>query len=180
MSTQLRRTYVRTSIVCLTLNDRLIRVLQSHLSLFTYNATTCTEHAYNYDDRQVATNHEYSVDHNNCRNLIQSAKRIPFVKGCEREPKTAGTDWGSEGVGEGSHAQAVSDAFDSSSGHPFTLNVSHLEPPSFLPLWPNPSSRLLVRCGAEGETFASARQTCAKLRCRNSSMERNRRDGEAL
>jgi len=31
-----------------------------------------------------------------------------------------------------------------------------------------------------GETFTSARQTCAKLRCRNSSMERSRRDGEAL
>lgn len=41
----------------------------------------------------IALTREYSVDYNNCRNLVQNAKRIPIVKSCEREPKTAGTDW---------------------------------------------------------------------------------------
>jgi len=79
----------------------------------------------------------------------------------------------SERVEEGSYAILRASCQTRSTSLPATPSLIPLRA-SFLSFSDRiPSLGLFIRRGAERETFASARQTCAKLRCRNSSMERN-------
>lgn len=115
----------------------------------------------------------YMADRNNCRNLARSIP-LSWRARSESPKRLSGRAEGSVRKGWGGFVRdtpsIVSDAFDFSSGHP----LPHPSRASFLSFSDRiPSLGLFIRRGAERETFASARQTCAKLRCRNSSMERN-------
>jgi len=154
------------------------------LSSLTHHATVhFTKHA-NIITTTIELRREYSVDRN-CRNLAlgkaQEGIRLSWRAVGENQRLSERAEGLVRRVRRGSvRPSIVSDAFDFSSSHlleHFPPWISFLLPPLTKP------SCFSSPCSAhreKRETSASARQTCAKLRCRNSSMERSRRDAVKL
>lgn len=111
----------------------------------------------NYDDRLVGTSRECSMDHNNCWNLAQSAKRIPFegLRARTENCRNGLRDW-SEGVGKSSHAQA------SCQTRSTPLPATPSQTFSTLNLLPTPLTKSLLsppcstRCGRRDVRLGSA------------------------